>query len=165
MYDIQTRDRRPVGIGSSATCLLPLSQTAEQRDGGAKANMSSRYNTAEADIGYVHPCIRRGTGLRCAVTTDEPQRALPLESTWFGRYHSCVKRGQSSVQTAPLSRRAYPRRLKRKLSINPRPAGPLDFPPPAGGGGGRLNAPPMISAPGRRREKRKAAFESSRKII
>ena len=48
-------------------------------------------------------------------------------------------------------------------SINPRPAGPLDFPPPAGGG--RLNAPPMISAPGRRREKRKAAFESSRKII
>ena len=33
------------------------------------------------------------------------------------------------------------------------------------GGGGRLNAPPMISAPGRRREKRKAAFESSRKII
>ena len=25
--------------------------------------------------------------------------------------------------------------------INPRPAGPLDFPPPAGGGG-RLNAPP-----------------------
>ena len=31
--------------------------------------------------------------------------------------------------------------------------------------GGRLNAPPMISAPGRRREKRKAAFESSRKII
>ena len=48
--------------------------------------------------------------------------------------------------------------------FNPRPAGPLDFPPPAGGGG-RLNAPPMISAPGRRREKRKAAFESSRKII
>ena len=33
------------------------------------------------------------------------------------------------------------------------------------GGGGRLNAPPMISTPGRRREKRKAAFESSRKII
>ena len=26
--------------------------------------------------------------------------------------------------------------------LNPRPAGPLDFPPPAGGGGGRLNAPP-----------------------
>ena len=48
--------------------------------------------------------------------------------------------------------------------FNPRPAGPLDFPPPAGGGGGRLNAP-MISAPGRRREKRKAVFESSRKII
>ena len=33
------------------------------------------------------------------------------------------------------------------------------------GGGGRLNAPPMISAPGCRREKRKVAFESSRKII
>ena len=44
-----------------------------------------------------------------------------------------------------------------------RPAWPLDFPLPARGGG-RLNAP-MISAPGRRREKRKAAFESSRKII
>ena len=49
------------------------------------------------------------------------------------------------------------------FGLNPRPAGPLDFPPPAGGG--RLNAPPMISAPGRRREKRRAAFESSRKII
>ena len=34
------------------------------------------------------------------------------------------------------------------------------------GGGGRLNAPPpMISAPGRRREKQKAAFQSSRKIF
>ena len=49
-----------------------------------------------------------------------------------------------------------------KDMVSPRPAGPLDFPPPAGGGR-RLNAP-MISAPGRRREKRKAAFESSRKI-
>ena len=49
--------------------------------------------------------------------------------------------------------------------INPRPAGPLDFPPPAGGGGAFERPPPMISAPGRRREKRKAAFESSRKII
>ena len=33
------------------------------------------------------------------------------------------------------------------------------------GGGGAFERPPMISAPGRRREKRKAAFESSRKII
>ena len=33
------------------------------------------------------------------------------------------------------------------------------------GGGGVWTPPPMISAPGRRREKRKAAFESSRKII
>ena len=49
--------------------------------------------------------------------------------------------------------------------VNPRPAGPLDFPPPAGGGGAFERPPPMISAPGRRREKRKAAFESSRKII
>ena len=50
--------------------------------------------------------------------------------------------------------------------VNPRPAGPLDFPPPAGGGGGAFERPPpMISAPGRRREKRKTAFESSRKII
>ena len=31
--------------------------------------------------------------------------------------------------------------------INPRPAGPLDFPPPAGGGGGAFERPPMISAP------------------
>ena len=30
------------------------------------------------------------------------------------------------------------------FSVNPRPAGPLDFPPPAGGrGGGRSNAPPL----------------------
>ena len=49
--------------------------------------------------------------------------------------------------------------------INPRPAGPLDFPPPGGGGGAFERPPPMISAPGRRREKRKAAFESSQKII
>ena len=49
-------------------------------------------------------------------------------------------------------------------TLNPRPAGPLDFPPPAGGGGA-FKRPPMISAPGHRREKRKAAFESSRKII
>ena len=49
--------------------------------------------------------------------------------------------------------------------FNPRPAGPLDFPPPAGGGGAFERPPPMISAPGRRREKRKVAFESSRKII
>ena len=48
--------------------------------------------------------------------------------------------------------------------VNPRPAGPLDFPPPAGGGA--FERPlPMISAPGSRREKQKAAFESSRKII
>ena len=33
------------------------------------------------------------------------------------------------------------------------------------GGGAFERPPPMISAPGRRREKRKAAFESSRKII
>ena len=52
-----------------------------------------------------------------------------------------------------------------KISFNPRPAGPLDFPPPAGGGGGVWAPPPMISAPGCRRGKRKAAFESSRKII
>ena len=31
---------------------------------------------------------------------------------------------------------------KNGIYVNPRPAGPLDFPPPAGGGGGRLNAPP-----------------------
>ena len=48
--------------------------------------------------------------------------------------------------------------------INPRPAGPLDFPPPDGGGG-CLNTPPSISAPAHRRTKRKTAFESSRKII
>ena len=48
--------------------------------------------------------------------------------------------------------------------VNPRPAGPLDFPRPAGGGG-CLNTPPSISAPAHRRTKRKTAFESSRKII
>ena len=52
-----------------------------------------------------------------------------------------------------------------KKVINPRPAGPLDFPPPAGGGAFERPPPPMISAPGRRTEKRKAGFESSRKII
>ena len=43
--------------------------------------------------------------------------------------------------------------------FNPRPAGPLDFPPSAAAWGGRLNAHLMISAPGRRRKKQKAAFE------
>ena len=47
-------------------------------------------------------------------------------------------------------------------SINPRPDGPLDFPPPAGG---CLSTPPSISAPGHRRTKRRTAFESSRKIV
>ena len=51
------------------------------------------------------------------------------------------------------------------FNFNPRPAGPLNFPPPAGGGGGCLNTPPSISAPAHRRTKRKTAFESSRKII
>ena len=51
-----------------------------------------------------------------------------------------------------------------EMRINPRPAGPLDFPPPAEGGGA-FERPPIISAPGRRREKRKAAFKSSREII
>ena len=32
-------------------------------------------------------------------------------------------------------------KCSRHTLFNPRPAGPLDFPPPAGGGG-RLNAPP-----------------------
>ena len=49
--------------------------------------------------------------------------------------------------------------------LNPRPAGPLDFPPPAGGGGCLNTPPPSISAPAHRRTKRKTAFESSRKII
>ena len=52
--------------------------------------------------------------------------------------------------------------LKRPL--NPRPDGPLDFPPPDGG---CLNTPPppSISAPAHRRTKRKTAFEISGKII
>ena len=31
------------------------------------------------------------------------------------------------------------------IDFNPRPAGPLDFPPPAGGGGAFERPPPMIS--------------------
>ena len=50
-------------------------------------------------------------------------------------------------------------------SINPRPAGPLDFPRPAGGGGGVLRPPSSISAPIGRSEKRKKTSESSSKII
>ena len=54
--------------------------------------------------------------------------------------------------------------MKYRL-VNPRPAGPLDFPPPAGGGGVWTPPPPSISAPAHRRTKRKTAFETSRKII
>ena len=52
----------------------------------------------------------------------------------------------------------------RRLRVNPLPAGPLNFPPPAGGWGVWTPPPPMISAPSCR-EKQKAAFERSRKII
>ena len=55
--------------------------------------------------------------------------------------------------------------LGLRVDVNPRPAGPLDFPPPAGGGGGVFEHPPSISAPAHRRTKRKTAFESSRKIV
>ena len=51
------------------------------------------------------------------------------------------------------------------IYLNPRPDGPLDFPPPAGGGGVFEHPTPSISAPAHRRTKRKTAFESSRKII
>ena len=47
--------------------------------------------------------------------------------------------------------------------INPRPAGPLDFPPPDGGGG--VRKPPSLSAPAHRRAKLKTEFEISLKII
>ena len=46
--------------------------------------------------------------------------------------------------------------------INPRPAGPLDFPPPAGGGG-VWTPPPWSRLLVAIEKKRKAAFESSRK--
>ena len=48
-----------------------------------------------------------------------------------------------------------PPKNKRNNIVNPRPAGPLDFPPPAGGGGAfeRPPPPPMISAPGRCKRK------------
>ena len=48
------------------------------------------------------------------------------------------------------------------ISFNPRPTGPLDFPPPAGE---RFLNASMISAPMRGREKLKKSFESSAKII
>ena len=50
-------------------------------------------------------------------------------------------------------------------SINPRPAGPLDFPPPAGGGG-RLNAPPwsrlLVAVEKNERQRSKAREKSFR---
>ena len=47
--------------------------------------------------------------------------------------------------------------------INPRPAGPLDFPPPTGGV--VENPPPSISAPGPRSDTQQAAFERASKIM
>ena len=51
-------------------------------------------------------------------------------------------------------------------NINPRPAGPLDFPPPAGGGG-RLNAPPpwsrfLVAVEKNERQRSKAREKSFR---
>ena len=48
--------------------------------------------------------------------------------------------------------------------INPRPDGPLDFPPPDGGGGGCLT-PRLSRLLRHRRTKQKTAFESSVKIV
>ena len=91
-----------------------------------------------------------------------------------------------------FSFRAFDRRLARlaapissgvrqgRQNLPPPPAGRVRLNTPAGRGltrallglwifhrllGGAFERPPMISAPGRRREKRKTAFESSRKII
>ena len=56
---------------------------------------------------------------------------------------------------------------RRSISFNPRPAGPLDFPPPAGGGGGgRLNAPPwsrlLVAVEKNERQRSKAREKSFR---
>ena len=51
----------------------------------------------------------------------------------------------------------------RDRLVNPRPAGPLDFPPPAGGGGGGGWTPPMISAPGCRRENKRQRSKAREK--
>ena len=60
---------------------------------------------------------------------------------------------------------ADPRPLKIP-AFNPRPAGPLDFPPPAGGGGGRLNAPPwsrlLVAVEKNERQRSKAREKSFR---
>ena len=82
--------------------------------------------------------------------------------------HFIINSNCFNVLDAPLlftelQGRSYAKQVEGAEPVNPRPAGPLDFPPPAGGGA--FARPPMISAPGRRREKRKAAIESSRKII
>ena len=105
--------------------------------------------------------------------------------TSFGKFRGCFR---------IVSSRAFERRMVRlSAAIRSRVMtwGRLTPPPPASrgwrstpanagltrallglwifhrllGGGAFERPPPMISAPGRRREKRKAAFESSRKII
>ena len=53
-----------------------------------------------------------------------------------------------------------------KLSFNPRPAGPLDFPPPAGGGGGVWTPPPwsrlLVAVEKNERQRSKAREKSFR---
>ena len=74
-----------------------------------------------------------------------PGLAGPMPATLGGR-KSKQRRGRRSRHRQRGSRGAgwraadYPGLLFG--SLNPRPAGPLDFPPPAGGGGGAFERPP-----------------------
>ena len=52
-----------------------------------------------------------------------------------------LKMGQSRKSRLRRNDKTWKPPVSNDVKLNPRPAGPLDFPPPAGGGG-RLNAPP-----------------------
>ena len=79
-------------------------------------------------------------------------RNNPLNYFWFVLFEKqlCLKYYKIIHFHSDLSSSSR-KKIHAISHFNPRPTGPLDFPPPAGGGG-RLNAP-MISAPGRRRKK------------
>ena len=117
-----------------------------------------------------------------------PILTFDLTLTWhvnsFGKFRGCFRivssraferrivrlsaAIRSRVMTCPPPPPSKSRVAKypSKCRVNPRPAGPLDFPPPAGGGG-RLNAPPpwsrlLVAVEKNERQRSKAREKSFR---
>ena len=79
------------------------------------------------DISVILRAISSAANQQTSVQTSVPKSKLPRKKA-------------SAPWWTPAWKKAEAQRTRALKQFNPRPAGPLDFPPPAGGG--RLNAPP-----------------------